>query len=72
MEIDKLKMDLKNTQRQLKLSEQYAESLKQKLNSNERNENSTFFLSIFIMLILSLIIIKLKHDKKNSTFVEIV
>ena len=66
--IDKIEMlenDLSNTKTKLELSNKYASSLEAKLNSQNVNSSIQvpFILIVFIVLIISLFVLKLSEKK---------
>lgn len=66
--IEQLENDLSNTKTKLDLSNRYIENLESKLNVQNSTIQIPFILIVFIVLIISLFILKL--TEKNSSFVE--
>ncbi len=63
--IEALESDISNLKNRLELSNKYADSLEQKLNSqsNTSNIQVPFILIVFIILIISLFVLKLSEKK---------
>ncbi len=63
--IEELESDISNLKNRLELSNQYADSLEQKLSlqSNTSNIQFPFILIVFIVLIISLFVLKLSEKK---------
>lgn len=66
--IEQLENDLSNTKTKLDLSNRCIENLESKLNVQNSTIQIPFILIVFIVLIISLFILKL--TEKNSSFVE--
>lgn len=63
--IEELESDISNLKNRLELSNKYADSLEQKLSlqSNTSNIQFPFILIVFIVLIISLFVLKLSEKK---------